>query len=201
MIANRVIGSLVYRTRKALRQDASFLSALEAYRFYPTCFSKEGRFNLWHYPGTHGEISAAFLAIPDGRLKFPALLNFNPVREDVGARNVICTFNLAFAAPTFSEWLTEEREAQVFELLLAPVYREFMRQTVKSGYFDTGFGDLPHTRYRVFTTGHASDGIIDSYGDYIDALEVRDLKLKFKTCLPAGALERINEENNGLIEI
>lgn len=201
MIANRVMGSLVYRTRKALRQDGAFLSALEAYRFYPTCFSEEGRFNLWHYPGTHGEISAAFLSIPDGRLKFPALLNFNPIREEVGARNVTCTFNLAFAAPTFSEWCTEEREAQVFEKLLVPVYVEFMFQVARSGYFDTGYGDLPHTRYRIFTTGRENGGIIDSYGDYIDALEVRDLALKFKTCLPARVMERINEENNELIEI
>jgi hypothetical protein len=200
MIANKLIGSLTYRTREVLRNNQAFLTSLERYRCVSTCFANDNKFSLWHYPGTHGEISAAFLNIDDGRLKFPSILNFNPIKEVVSAQNVTYTFNLAFVAPTFSEWCTEEREAQVFELLLTPVYKEFLRQVVLSRYFVTNYGDVPHTRYKVFTTGKASDGIIEHYGDYIDALEVHGLTLKGKTCYTPGEIARMRDENDKVFD-
>jgi hypothetical protein len=199
--ANRITGSLVYRTREALRGNTAFLEKLKGYEYYPSCFSPEGRFNLWHYPGTHGEISSYFLRIPDSRLKFPALLSFNPVKETVKARQVTYIFNLAFVAPVHPEWCTETREAEVFDRLLVPVYTEYMHQVKMSGYFDTTYGDVPHTRFKIFTTGKAKDGIVDSYGDHIDALEIHALELKAKACYPAETVIRMNEENNSVIVI
>jgi hypothetical protein len=197
------MGSLVYRTREALRNNAKFLAALEEYPFTPDCFI-DGKFSLWHYPGTHDEISGALLHIKESQWKFPSLLNFQEVKEDVTAgKGDVYHYKLAFAALTVSEWLTEQRERYIFDLLLIPVYIEFMKQLKKSRYFVLSlqeFNTMPnHVRYKVFTTGKSSEGIIDMYGDYADALEIHNLTLQTKSCFTNEELQQIEKENDLVI--
>ena len=153
---NTIIGSLVWRTREALNRNAAFLDALAGYYYAPNCLV-DGKFGFWHFPGTQAEISAVLLklgeAVNGSMLKFPAVLNFQSIRQQRKGDAVTLNYNLAIAGSVKSTWTTREREAELFERVLRPVYDEFMRQAALSGYFLTDYGLPPHDYYEVFTTG------------------------------------------------
>lgn len=197
----KIIGSIVYRTREALRGDSIFLSKLEEYNYHSNCFLN-GLFSFWHFPGTGEEISRVVQKLGESNLgcvKYPSLFNFHPIRQNIG-KETTYTYNLAFVSLTNSEWLTEEREEQVFAPLLRPLYNEFFNQVKRSGYFKLGFGDIPHECYEVFTTGNNQDELIQGrYGDYIDAIEVHNLSLTLKKLCDKD-IERIELENKLVTE-
>ena len=171
---NTIIGSLVWRTREALNRNAAFLDALAGYYYAPNCLV-DGKFGFWHFPGTQAEISAVLLklgeAVNGSMLKFPAVLNFQSIRQQRKGDAVTLNYNLAIAGSVKSTWTTREREAELFERVLRPVYDEFMRQAALSGYFLTDYGLPPHDYYEVFTTGGNAAQIKDLYGEHVDAIE------------------------------
>lgn len=196
---NKLMGMLVYRTREALGRDRAFLAGLQEYVFSPNCLV-DGRFLFWHYPGTPNEISNVLLAIGEHingvRLKFPAILNYQPIRQRHVRETTTLYYNLAIVGSVDKDWTTEQREVQVFDLLLRPIYREFMRQIEISGYFSTGYGVPSHDYYEVFTTGGNSAEMSARYGDYVDAIELHGLELKPKSTLcdkDVAAIEKDNE--------
>lgn len=195
----KVIGSIVYRTREALRRNVDFINNVSRYAYVKNCFSPD--FNLWHMPGTPNELAEtmrlADSAVDGGRSKFPALLNFMPITQDKDILTT-CTYNLAFVAPVDSGWTTEKREYEVFDPLLRPVYYEFMNQIKISGYFQTDY-TIPHRVYEVFTTGNNQDEHIKGrYGDYMDAIEIHSLKLTLKRLCEKDIL-RIENENSLIV--
>jgi hypothetical protein len=177
---NKAIGAAVYRTREALNGNKAFLKALESYEY---CHNSlyDGEFHLWHYPGTYAEIARCIIDQTNSRYKFPAILNFLPVREitrRVGGDTIVSvSVNLAIVASTLSDWLTEQREPQTFDLVLRPIYDEFLRQIGMTRYFETGYGDIPHTKYEVFTTGGNQGALVKTWGEHVDAIEIHDLEL------------------------
>lgn len=200
---NKIIGSLVYRTREALNNDASFMEIIKNYEFYPSCVYKDS-FSLWHYPGTPNEISNVLIAMNKGKegskLKFPSVFNFQSIRQNKNGNSLTIYYNLAFVAPVVSTWLTQEREEQVFKPILRPIYEEFFRQITKSGYFRSAYGFIPHDYYEVFTTGNNQDELIKGrYGDFIDAIEVHNIGLTIKR-LCQKDLDTIEHENNLVTE-
>ena len=180
---NTIIGSLVWRTREALNRNAAFLDALAGYYYAPNCLV-DGKFGFWHFPGTQAEISAVLLklgeAVNGSMLKFPAVLNFQSIRQQRKGDAVTLNYNLAIAGSVKSTWTTREREAELFERVLRPVYDEFMRQAALSGYFLTDYGLPPHDYYEVFTTGGNAAQIKDLYGEHVDAIELHNLSLVLK---------------------
>lgn len=182
---NKIMGSLVYRTAQALNDNADFMEALQAkdangayvYPFVENILS-DGKFHLWHYPGTHEEISASLLALgglPNGeRIKFPSILNFHPIdQRKTGQVNTI-HFTLAIAARTSSQWTTEQRETSVFDPLLRPIYGEFMEQVINYPHFRLDYGIPPHSCIEIFTTGKNAQAVTDRYGEHIDAIELHN---------------------------
>jgi hypothetical protein len=201
---NDIIGSLVYMTGEALNKDSRFMNIARTYHFAPQ-FVVDGRIRLWHYPGTQEEISEVLMSIkghPNSRsLKYPSLLNFQPVDENVRQNDITARLNLAFIAPVKSEWRTQHREVEAFKKVLIPVYEEFLRQIKHSGYFRLDYGDIPHTRRNVFTTGKAMNKKIEGmYGDYIDALEIQGLSLRLKQCYSDAVIAKIETENSLVTE-
>lgn len=198
--ANKIIGSLVYRTREELRKDKTFLAALEDdYTFAPNCFF-QGLFNFWHFPGTHNEIGKVLIDFnkhpEDAKLKYPSLFNFQNIRQIRDGQRTTLFYNLAFVAKVKAGWLTEQREKEVFETLLRPIYKKFMEQIRKCGYFNIGFSDYPpHEYWEVFTTGSNQGELLKRYGDHIDAIEVHNLSLVLKD-LCDSRLQRIDYEND-----
>lgn len=196
---NKIIGSLVYRTRKALNENERFKSELKHYLYSKSCYVEGIGFLLWYYPGTNNEISNALLEIgkhPKGaRLKFPAIFNFQPIRQEKREGRTTIHYNLAIVGAVKSGWMTQERESQVFEYLIRPIYEEFLNQVANCGFFDTDYGIPPHTCYEIFTTGESAGEIIKRYGDNIDAIELHDLALTLKPNLCSGAVQMIDSEN------
>lgn len=198
--ANHIIGSIVYRTREALNNDKTFLDNFSKWVLMDNC-TTNGRVNLWHYPGTMNEISDILLNLTKSqkgqRLKFPSVLNFQNVRQEMGEEHIL-HYNLAIVAPVLVDWLTDERDAQTHELVLRPIYEEFMRQIKMSGYFNLSYGSPQHTCYEVYTTGESSGEMLERYGDSIDAIELHDLSLELKPSLCHS--DTIKHESNNVLK-
>lgn len=195
---NKIIGSLVYRTREALCENSNFIENLRKYDYHKN-FLIKGKMSLWHYPGTNNEISNALLDIgkhPKGvRLKFPSILNFQSIRQDKSSESVRISYNLAIVCIVRSEWTTEQREKQVFDCVLRPIYEEFINQINLCNYFQKDYGIPEHTYYEIFTTGGNSNEIANRYGDYIDAIELHNLSLRLNPRLCMRDFDVIEKEN------
>ena len=184
--ANKIVGALVFRTREALNANTAFISALSGYPYFNNCLFG-GAFHLWHYPGTHNEISNVLGSIRGenaAKVKFPAILNFQQIRERVDGDTVndkTITLNLAISGLVHSEWLTEDRDRFFFELLVYPIYEEFIRQVRLSGFFQMPYSVPPHDAYNVYTTGEKGKALSDRYGDFIDAREIHGLSLRLRS--------------------
>lgn len=200
---NKIMGALVYRTRQALGRDPQFLAQLAAYRYSPNCLVN-GEFLFWHFPGTQPEISSVLLRLGEhpngGRLKFPAVLNFQSIRQDKDANRVTLHYNLAIAGSVLGEWTTQRREAEVFDRVLRPIYAEFIRQIVSCGYFSLDYGLPPHQYYEVFTTGGNTARIMDMYGEHIDAIELHDLTLPLRANLCEREYRKIEADDARVTE-
>lgn len=201
---NKIMGSLVYRTREALNTNMRFINKAKEYEFAPDCFIGD-KFSFWHYPGTQNEISTALIShnrISEGRkLKFPSLFNFQPIRQRRDGDSITVYYNLAFVAPVVSKWFTEEREREVFDPILRPVYETFMDQVNKSGYFIRDYGMYPpHNYLEVFTTGENGGELVNRYSEHIDAIEIHDMGLLLRKCYPDDVWKQIEKENSLVTE-
>lgn len=199
----KIIGALIYRTREALNEDKSFIERLSLYEFAPNCIV-DGKINLWHYPGTPNEISNALTKIGEhpagGLLKFPSFFNYQTVKQFKAGKRVTINYNIAIVAPVVNEWLTEQRESEVFDRLLRPIYEEFIRQVVKSGWFNTELPYPSHNYYEVFTTGGNQGILLERYGVHIDAIELHNISLTLRTNLCEKDLKTIEEQNKLVTE-
>ena len=144
--ASKLIGAVVQRTMDALNADPAFVEAAKAYELWPNCF-QDGKLHLWHYPGTPNEIANVLVNVgkllKGAALKFPAVLDFHPIRQSLDARGAVrpehrITYNLAIIAPVRKDWLTQDREQFVFEPILRPIHEELIRQIKRFPAFAVG---------------------------------------------------------------
>jgi hypothetical protein len=201
---NEIIGALVYRTRKALNANGTYRNGLDGYPFKPSLLDADGNVNLWHYAGTFAEISEKYLRMADFaacKLKFPALLNYQSVRETIEKEGTVTLeYNLVFVAPVKPDWGTETRTDKVWKPVLSPIYLEFMKQIKTSGFFLLNPGEIPHTLYRIPTTGKSiTESAKLIYSDYMDAYQLSNLRLRTKK-LCGKDLSSIAEESKKVKE-
>lgn len=180
----KIIGALAYRTMSALNGNTAFKARLAAeYPYVANCLV-DGEFHLWHYFGTHSEISKVITAIAQDMngsyVKFPSFLNFMPVEQRISGYGHTISFNLAIAASTNSEWLSDQRFDIVFDTLLRPIYEAFMLQVISCGWFAFPAGMPVHSKFECPTTGSYSGTIISKYSEHIDVIELRGLQLPLK---------------------
>jgi hypothetical protein len=212
--ANKIIGSLVYRTREALNKKPAFLAGAQSYldalqeatgKGY-ALFAPDGKIQLWHYCGTAEEISDCFLKMQEAalsRYKFPAVFNYQPVKEDFGLKDGISakTYNLAFVAPTNPNWGTPTREKEVRDKLLVHIYDEFMRQVQGSRYLLTPMSGVVHTSYWVPTTGERVTKVLDYlYSDFMDVIQTVNLRLQVRGTICSSDEDLLNRENNSVFQ-
>lgn len=196
----KLIGSLVYKTRQALNTDSSFMQSVRDYRFSEECMI-DGKLQLWHLPGTPNELFEWMVAVSKkgNNKRFPAILNFQPVKQEYGDRTIF-HYNLAIIAPTKKEWTTGVREEEVFNLILRPIYRELLNQINLSGYVVTDFGKVSHSIHEVYTTGNKIDELIKGrFDSHVDAIEIQDLTLTLRDMCYKHK-NKIEEENRLVTE-
>lgn len=204
---NRLVGAAVYRTRKALNANAAFMKAVAGYEFASNCLYDDA-FHMWHFPGTHAEISGVMhqlsKTIEGNKKKFPCVMNFLPVAETVtnpgrGGNLIQIRLNLAICAITSSEWGSQMRELRVFDTVLRPMYGEFIRQISRLPYIQHGYGMPAHTKYEIFTTGASKGQIIDRYDEHIDAIEIVNLLLTLNPALCDKYYAQMAEEDKQVL--
>jgi hypothetical protein len=201
---NEIIGSLVYRTREALNKNSAFRQGLNGYPLQPSITDSEGNVNFWHYAGTFAEISEKYLNMADFascRVKFPAVFNYQAVRETTDKDGTVTLeYNLVFVTAVKPEWQTETRTDKVWKPVLSPIYEEFMRQVKRSGFFALNPGGIPHTLYRIPTTGRSiTENVRLIYADYMDAYQLSGLRLKVRNICEKDLL-LIASENKKVVE-
>lgn len=183
--SNEIMGSLIFRTAQDLNKNKKFMTAIKAYRYWPAIVDN-GVFHLWHFPGTQQEISSVFQelgkdSINGSKLKYPAILSFQGVYEEheFSQGVTLKRYNLAIVAPVLDTWTTQEREAQVYKLVLRAIEEEFIRQVESCEYLSTPIGNYPYASVYVPTTGNALNSATKSrYGDFLDAIELPNFTLK-----------------------
>ena len=201
--SNEILGSLIYRTTQALNRNTQFIKGLEKYIFWPNLVN-EGRFHLWHFPGTGQEISGVFQVLGENpifgaKLKFPAILNFQSIVEEHGFMEGVTArrYNLAIISPVLSEWTTQEREAQVYKQVLRPIEDELINQIERCEYLQTPLGSFPYVSAYVPTTGNALNSVMKNrYGDFVDVIELPAFTLKTKNDICDAMSNKIIEESN-----
>lgn len=200
---NQIIGSLLYRTRESLRSNPAFVEDAEN-SFFGANYFAFGKFNLLHMPGTIQEIKNNMFDLDKDqatrKYKFPALLNYE--QKNRRSLDGIATiyFSFSFVSLTHKDWLTEERERNVFDPILRPIYREFIRQIKNAEYLKRGLYVNVPSMTEIFTTGSYANTSMVEYNDWLDAIEVRNFELNYEDC-DRPIWEKVIEENNKLIEI
>lgn len=199
--ANEIIGSLVYRTSVALSKDKSFINEIKKYHFW-NALIHDGKLHLWHFPGTQQEISHVFKQLSGGKhgskLKFPGILNFQGVEVIHAMKQGIdlYRYNLAIIAPVLSSWTTQQREAQVYRLVLKRIEEEFIKQVQRFELFQKPMGEFPYMSVYIPTTGKALNSVMKmNYGDFMDAVEMPNFTVQVisSICAPMG--DKIIEES------
>ena len=198
--ANKLIGALVYRTMVALNANEKFKENLKGYEFAGTCFIGD-TFNLWNYPGTPNEISNTLLSVDQLKngtyKKFPSILNFQTIKQTRSKMSRIINYNLAIVGrvDNANNWTTQDREDQLFDKLLRPIYNEFINQILKCGWVDVERPIPTHTYYEVFTTGDNAGQLLKRYGNHIDAIELHNLSLSVKNSLCQNVINEIEQDD------
>ena len=118
---------------------------------------------------------------------FPAVCLFHDFPEVMGYERSL-TLQLVIITDTSKHYTTAERYTNTFDPILTPLYELFLKQLAKSDYVDSDSDSVlyfEHTRWDRPYWG--KDGIYgavaDIFNDFIDAIEIENLKLKIlKTC-------------------
>lgn len=92
-------------------------------------------------------------------------------------------FGIVFIHQTVNTYKIEDRDAKVFKPVLWPMYEEFNNQLRKSKWIfgsDVATGEFRHTLIkRAFWGNRKLEGSKLILNDFVDALEMRDLHLKY----------------------
>lgn len=200
--SNDIMGSLIFRTAQALNKNQKFMSAIKTYKYWPSIVDND-TFHLWHFPGTQQEISSVFQelgrdSINGSKLKYPAILSFQGIYERKGVTQglTIKQYNLAIVSLVDSKWTTQERENQVYKLVLQPIEEEFIRQVEKCEYLHSPMGDYQYDRIYIPTTGDALNSVTKTkYGDFIDAIDLPNFTLKALNNICTAKSDKIIEES------
>jgi hypothetical protein len=119
--------------------------------------------------------------------KFPFIVLFQDFEErrgeDQSTLAAVDNLTVIIATDTQSDIFADERYDLTFRETLYPLYDLFVKHIWRSGYFkNVGPGLVPHTKIDRLYWGR--QGLYGNQGnvfnDYIDAIEITDLRLEFR---------------------
>ena len=119
--------------------------------------------------------------------KYPMLALFTDIEEKRGEQSSIearVELNMILATLTQPTLIAPERIEQNFKITLYPLYYQLLKSISSSGYFmESAWQRLSHQKIDRLYWGRyglrADNGNV--FGDYIDAIEITNLKLSIKT--------------------
>lgn len=137
-------------------------------------------FGDWEYIA--GRLTEWSQSRETSRLKFPIICLYSPYVEDRTSKIPSASLEFIIMVDTRREYLNEERERVSFAGVLRPVYDAFIRSVLASPDIVNEYdGIVPHSyteNYRYGRKGVEADG--KPFRDFIDAIEIRNLKIKIK---------------------
>lgn len=116
--------------------------------------------------------------------RFPLIGLYSPIDEirDSSSNNFRATVNLIIAVNTLPEYTNEQRLDISFKQVLRPLHDDLFKAIEKTRMFDIPYLGLNYTYTENYTFGKR--GAIDVDGkeidEKIDAIEIKNLELKFK---------------------
>ncbi|GAC1392813.1 MAG: hypothetical protein NVSMB46_09590 [Candidatus Saccharimonadales bacterium] len=116
--------------------------------------------------------------------KYPLIHLVRDFPEDRGQDAGVyatATLGIVFIHQTVNTYKIDDRDEKVFKPVLIPIYEEFLRQLWKSSWtFGNDKGQYKHRKInRAFWGNRNLQGAKNMLNDYVDAIEVINLQLKF----------------------
>lgn len=116
--------------------------------------------------------------------KYPAIClfqDFSEVRSSERGIYATSKFQLIIVNSTDPNYKAEERYTHNFKPILYPIYLNFLEQIALSGKCMLSSDYIiPHTKFdRVFWGRDLVDGGKNSFNDYLDAIEIVSMELKW----------------------
>lgn len=214
-----IMGALIYRTREALNKRPQgqpyskfYSDMVDKYPYYRVCFdntnpnSSEGidTMHLWHFPETPDAIKEAFdiMGKKSGgdnmQIKYPCVFNFQSIVETYGVQSdglVQIQYELAIVTPVLSNWTSEQRDRMAHRYVLEPIHDELIKQIKKCGWFQIPLTGVNYKRMKVFTTGQSIRQATQvQFGDYVDYIQLSELRLNLKQIFCEAEIEQIQRE-------
>ena len=129
------------------------------------------------------------LSVSSTSLKFPLVVLFTPVTEDKTnpdyETEASLSMLIACSSTDSREWTNEVRLERSFVSVLRPIYEALFEAFLNDGRFDFDYDQgVPHKMRENYSYGrygaYTESG--DAVSDPIDAIDIRDLKIKvYKT--------------------
>lgn len=115
--------------------------------------------------------------------RYPIVCLRSPFTEHRYGRQCSVTLEFLIAVNTLKEYTNEQREATSFAEVLRPVYSFFIEEIAKDKHIKSSYAGLPEhdyiENYRYGRIGvQGGDG--NRFRDFIDAVEIKNLKLTIK---------------------
>ena len=137
-------------------------------------------------------------------IKFPMIWMFTPIGGPLGGESKKYIQNVSaevvIVAATDKNYHTPQRVELIYKPTLWPLYDSFMEALRFSGYFDlTTANDIEHNKTDLFFYSTSPAKEQNVLAAYLDAVQLTDLELKFRTRLPEECLtvEYFNVVHNG----
>lgn len=117
--------------------------------------------------------------------KFPLVALFTPVEESRGGspKSNDVTLNMIIACSSHTEWANETRLQTSFKKILHPIYERLMSEFCKHPMVIGEYDGIQHTYSENYSYGRygAYTASNDRVSEPIDAIDIRDLKMKVLT--------------------
>lgn len=112
--------------------------------------------------------------------KYPLIALFEDIRERV-RDGILSEVNLSIVIcfHTKADYKSADRYKTIFKPILEPIYNALMEEIANNHYF-VGYGIPMHDKInRPYWGSDASNNDSNIFGDYLDAIEISNLRLKF----------------------
>lgn len=108
--------------------------------------------------------------------RYPFICLFQDFDETHTSTNFSATLNIAIVMKSKQDYRAEDRYNDTFVNVLYPLYELFIQELKKSKYLDLSPANISFTKTDRLMWGRSNQNVLN---DFVDAIEITDLKLTF----------------------